>query len=259
MTAAGSRPRRVTGAPGDDAPAWSPDGSKIAFIRNRRGSQDIYVVQADGRWLERLTTDGASFSPAWSPDGTSIAFARETPGNADIYVMKADGARVRRLTHGPLLGYSPAWSPDGTRIAYVAYGKGPPSSATRLYVMNADGSRTRTIGSDNVALPSWSPDGTEIAFVNEETGSVYLINSSGSGLHQVVDLASLPNGRHFPQNFTSRPAWSPDGRRIVFAGGRIGSSHLYVVNLAGSGLAPLTHGAVEDQDPAWSGERRALR
>jgi TolB protein len=255
MTADGSRLRRVTADPGDDAPAWSPDGSKIAFNRFRRGNQDIDVVRADGRGLETLTTDGASSSPAWSPDGTRIAFAREAPGNANIYVMKEDGTRLSRLTRGPLLRYSPAWSPDGMRIAYVAYAKGPPSAATRLYVMNADGSHTRTIGPDNVALPSWSPDGTEIAFVNEETGSVYLINSGGSGLRRVVDLGSLPDGRHFPQNFTSRPAWSPDGRKIAFAAGKIGASHLYLVNVDGSGLAPLTHGAVDDEDPAWSSER----
>ena len=246
---------RVTADPGDNAPSWSPDGSKIAFNHYQRGNQNIYVMQADGRRVERLTRDGASSGPAWSPDGTRIAFAREASGNAGIYIMKADGTRVTRLTRGPLLAYSPAWSPDGTRIAYIAYAKGPPASATRLYVMSADGSSARRIGPDGVGLPSWSPDGTEIAFVREDTGSVYVINSDGFGLRRVVDLARLARGRHFPQNFTSRAAWSPDGRRIAFAAGKIGSSHLYIASVRGSGLAELTHGVVEDEDPAWSGER----
>jgi Tol biopolymer transport system component len=121
--------------------------------------------------------------------------------------------------------------------------------------MNADGSRMRKIGPDDAALPSWSPDGAEIAFVNEDNGSAYVISPAGSGLRRVVDVASLPGGRHFPPNFTSRLAWSPDGRKIVFAAGKIRSSHLYMVNLDGSGLVQLTHGAVEDQDAAWSNAR----
>jgi TolB protein len=255
MNPDGSRLTRITTDPGDDQSAWSPGASEIAFDRSRHGRQDVYVMRADGRGLRRLTSDGASGSPTWSPDGARIAFAREVPGNADIYVMDRDGARVTRLTRDPLLEYSPAWSPDGSRIAYVACSKGAPPSPTRLYVMNADGSHRRTIGPRDPASPSWSPDGTKIAFVNEDNGSVYVIGSRGSGLRRVVDVASLPGGRHFPPNFTSRPVWSPDGRRILFAAGKIGSSHLYGVNLDGSGLVRLTHGAVEDEDPAWSRAR----
>jgi Tol biopolymer transport system component len=252
MNTDGARLTRITTHPGDDWSAWSPGAAEIAFDRSRRGKQDIYVMRADGRRLRRLTSDGASGSPTWSPDRTRIAFAREASGNADIYVMDADGTRVARLTRDPRLEYSPVWSPDGSRIAYVAYSKGPPPSPTRLYVMNANGSHTRTIGPDSAALPSWSPDGTEIAFVKEDDGSVYAISPAGSGLRRVVAVASLPGGRHFPPNFTSRPAWSPDGRRIVFAAGKIGSSHLYGVDLDGSALEELTHGAVEDRAPAWS-------
>lgn len=251
----GTRLRRITTDPGDDQAAWSPGGSEIALNRFKKANQDIYVMRAGGGGLKRLTSDGASASPAWSPDGTRIAFAREASGNADIYVMNAGGTRVTRLTRDPLLEYSPVWSPDGSRIAYVAYSKGPPPSPTRLYVMNADGSRMRKIGPDDAALPSWSPDGTEIAFVNEHNGSAYVINPAGSGVRRVVDLASLPGGYDFPPNFTSRLAWSPDGRKLVFAAGKIGSSHLYVINIDGAGLVRLTHGAVEDRDPAWSKAR----
>jgi Tol biopolymer transport system component len=255
MNPDGSRLTRMTTDPGDDQSAWSPGASEIAFDRFRHGSQDIYAMRADGRRLRRLTRDGASGGPTWSPDGAKIAFAREASRNADIYVMDGDGTRVTRLTRDPLLEYSPAWSPDGLRIAYVAYSKGPPSSSTRLYVMNANGSHRRTIGPDDAALPSWSPDGTEISFVKADNGSVYVIGPAGSGLRRVADVASLRGGRSFPPNFTSRPAWSPDGRRILFAAGKIGSSHLYLVDLDGSGLVRLTHGAVEDEDPAWSRAR----
>jgi TolB protein len=255
MTPDGIGLTRLTSEGGDDQAAWSPDGSEIAFNRYSNGSQDIYLIRADGSGLRKLTTDGASSSPAWSPDGERIAFAREASGNADIYLMNPDGTHVTRLTDDPLREYTPAWSPDGTRIAFVGYSQGPSGapSPTRLYVMNADGSALRAIGSEGAAWPSWSPGGTTIAFVNEDDGAIYLIQPDGSGLRLFVDVASLPGGINFPPNFTSRPAWSPDGRRITFAAGDTVSSHLYAIDVDGSGLLELTHGSVSDQAPAWSG------
>ena len=79
--------------------------------------------------------------------------------------------------------------------------------------------------------------------MNEEDGSVYVIRLGGTGLRRVVDVASLPGGRSFEPNFTF-PAWSPDGRKILFAAGNATSSHLFVVNANGSGLVQLTNGAV---------------
>jgi len=248
---------RLTTNPGDDQATWAPDGSEIAFNRYTNGNQDVYVMRADGGGLKRLTKDGASSSPAWSPDGTRIAFARETPGTpsgkAEIYVMDPDGTHVTKLTDDPLRKYTPAWSPDGSRIAFMGYSQGPPPSPTRIYVMNADGSAMRTIGPDNSAWPSWSPDGTKIAFVNEDNGSLYVINSDGSGLRRVVATADLPGGSRFPPNFTSRPAWSPDGTKLLFAAGDATSSHLYKVGVDGSRLVQLTQGSVQDEGPAWSG------
>ena len=245
---------RLTNDPGDDQAAWSRDGSEIAFVRSHRGNEDIYVMHSDGSGVRRLTTDGASSSPTWSPDGTRIAFARETSGNADIYVMNRDGTHVTRLTRDTLLEYTPAWSPDGSKIAFLGYSKGPPPSPTRLYVMKADGSNVRQIGPDNAAHPSWSPDGAEIAFVNEDSGSIYVMGPDGTGLRRVVDVASLPGDRTFEPNFTF-PAWSPDGGKILFAAGDATSSHLFIANADGSGLVQLTHGAVFDEDPAWSSLR----
>ena len=84
---------------GDDTdPAWSPDGTRIAFGSNRDGDRDIYVMDADGGNVQQLTDDPESDrDPAWSPDGTRIAFTR----NGDIYVMDADGGNVQLLTDGP--------------------------------------------------------------------------------------------------------------------------------------------------------------
>jgi Tol biopolymer transport system component len=252
MDADGTGLRQVSSVAGDDHAAWSPDGTQIAFNRYRNGNQDVYVVRADGKGLMRLTSDGASSSPAWSADGAKIVFARETAGSADLFVMNADGSDTMRLTNDALLEYTPVWSPDGMRIAFVAYSKGPPSSPTHLYVINADGSGRSEIGPDNAALPSWAPDASKLAFVDEDDGSIYLSNPDGSGLRRVIELAGLPGAADFPPNFTSRPAWSPNGTKLLFAAGNATTSHLYTVRLDGSDLVQLTHGSVSDTSPAWS-------
>jgi Tol biopolymer transport system component len=92
-------------------PAWSPDGTKIAFLSNRTGVFDLYVMNADGSGVTALTADSASEGrPAWSPDGTKIAFASTRDGNWEIYVMNADGSGVVRLTNHPAFDGMPAWT-----------------------------------------------------------------------------------------------------------------------------------------------------
>jgi Tol biopolymer transport system component len=248
----GSGLTRITDR-GDEDAVWSPDGSQIAFVRSDHGNADIYVMQSDGSQIRRLTNDGAGGSPAWSPDGTKIAFTRETPGNDDIYLMEVDGSQVTRLTSDPLLEYTPVWSPDGSMIAFVANSAGPPPSPVGLYLMNANGSGMHRIGPEDVALPSWSPDGIRITFVDETTGSIFEINPDGTGLRRLVNVPRLVGGGFYPPNFTSRPAWSPDGTRFVFSAGDTTSSHVYAVNADGSKPTQLTTGSVSDSNPAWSG------
>ena len=91
-------------------------GWEIAFVSERDGNREIYVMSADGSAVRRLTDHpAADVYPAWSPDGARIAFVSERDGNADIYVMNADGTAPQRLTNSPAEEAFPAWSPDGAR------------------------------------------------------------------------------------------------------------------------------------------------
>lgn len=113
---------------------WSPDGSRIAFVRGK-SRNDIYVVNADGSGQARLA---AGENPAWSPDGERITFEQKsfsgyTSGYTYIYVMNYDGSGLTVLANG----YDPAWSPDGNRIAFSRGGE--------IYVMNADGSQEKRL------------------------------------------------------------------------------------------------------------------
>lgn len=183
-------------------PAWSPDGSRIAFSDS---SRDIYVMNADGSGRVRLTSGD---NPAWSPDGCKLAF----DSNGHIYVINVDGSRKSEITKG----YSPAWSPDGSRIAF--------NSARDIYVINADGSgRVRLTSGDN---PAWSPDGRSIAF----DGGAWSSHVTAIG---IVD-ANGSNQRSLGRPGDVAPAWSPDGRRIAFAIG--------IISVDGSGRTVLGRG-----------------
>ena len=160
------------------------NGWEVAFVSERDGNPEIYVVSADGQKSRRLTeNDVLDGGPTWSPAGDQIAFHTARDGNMEIYVMDANGGSVQRLTDNPAADTEPAWSPDGSQIAFVSDRDGNPE----IYVMNADGSDPRRL-TDNPAAdtsPAWSPDGSTIAFSSQRGGSsieLYVMKTDGSGV-----------------------------------------------------------------------------
>ena len=209
MNADGSGVTRLTDSEATDvSPAWSPDGSRIAFASDRDASDlrdddlfgtQIYVMNADGSGVTRLTgvSEASDIFPAWSPDGSRIAFASDRDDservNSDIYVMSADGSGVTRLTGG-VAGetITPAWSPDGSTIAFTSDRDG--GDRSNIYVMNADGSGvTRLTGSESDdGFPAWSPDGSRIAFMSDRDGNfeIYVMNADGSGVTRLTTTSA---------------------------------------------------------------------
>lgn len=244
-------PRLQPGIPGSLAlinPAWSPDGSKLAFTLKQDNNLDIYVMNVDGSGLTRLTTDPAQdFDPAWSPDGTRIVFSSERLrddaifGNRDIYVMNADGSGQQPLTVDPGPDEAPAWSPDGRMIAFQS----ARDNNRDIYVMNADGSGQRPLTSDPSSdeAPAWSPDGRMIAFQTDRAGryEIYVMGADGSGQ---TNLTHDPAHDMFP-------TWSPNGGYIAFMSNREGNEEIYVMNANGTGQTNLTNRSGSDSSPAW--------
>ena len=239
-------------------PAWSPDGSRIAFTSDRDGRVDIYVMNADGSGVRRLTNDAAwSLIPAWSPDGSRIAFTSSRGDSLDILVMRADGSGVRRLTGGSEWNdASPAWSPDGSRIAFASdrdTNDSDPDTfdAFEIYVMNADGSGVTRLTHNSEwddGFPAWSPDGSRIAFASDRAdGSNYQIHvmrADGSG------VTRLTGGRQGWE--ATAPVWSPDGSRIAFSSDRDDDLDIYAMNADGTGVTRLTRDPAEDFWATWS-------
>ena len=134
-------------------PATPEAGAEVAFVSNRDGAFEIYLMNADGTDPRRLTQNGGS-GPCWNPDGSRICFSR----SGDIYVMDATGDNEIRLTTDPtLIEIETTWSPDYTTIAYTSW---DPSVGTDIYVMDADGTNQHDLvpGIQLDFNPDWSPD-----------------------------------------------------------------------------------------------------
>ena len=230
----------------------APVVGRIAFTSKRDGNFDIYVMNADGSGVIRLTDDPASDGlPIWSLDGQKILFISRRDGNRDIYVMNADGSGVTRLTDSGA-DEMPSWSPDGRKIVFSSHRsrRGPD-----IYVMNADGSGVTQLTDNPQNLdehPSWSPDGRKIAFIRNPDGrdDLYVMNADGSGVEQLTEDYALD----------SWPSWSPDGRKIAFSSDGAGNLDIYVINADGSGLTRLTDDPADDSITSWSpdGQRIAF-
>jgi Tol biopolymer transport system component len=238
----------------DAHPAWSPDGTRIAFESTVDGRRAIWLMQADGQGLRRLTNAGGAATetaPAWSPRGDRIAFATDRDGNSEIYVVGADGAGARRLTDHPSNDGVPSWSPDGTRIAFVTDRDGEPG----VWAMTADGTSPGRLvpgPADPGSKPAWAPDGRSIAFASDRDGANLEIFVAGTapGAGPPTKLIAGPG-------LDGEPAWSPDGTRLAFASDRDGSPQIYLANRDGSDVVKVTTRA-RSYTPAWAPDGRQL-
>jgi hypothetical protein len=200
---------RLTVGVNDSWASWSPDGTRISFSSTRYDPSidqctpgadvicptDIYVMDADGSNVQRLTTDPApEYAPSWSPDGTRIAIVKTLNGTyTAIFTMNPDGSDIRQLSSANGgTDFAPSWSPDGSQLAFAAIRH----EETGIWIVNSDGTDEHPmpgeVGHWYANDPVWSPDGTLIAFVGNPGGSedaLYVMNQDGSG---VIKLADAP-------------------------------------------------------------------
>jgi TolB protein len=178
---------------------FDPSGRKLALVRSESGETNIFLVDKDGRGLERLTRDPfIDVSPTFSPDGKQIAFVSDRGGAPQVYVMDADGGNQRRITFNGSYNTAPEWSPDGRWIAYESLIEGQfdiwlidPASGENVPLVTNPRSDEH---------PTWAPDGRMLAFSSKRRGpaDVYLIDIG------TKDVRRLTKGGE-----NTDPAWGP--------------------------------------------------
>ena len=237
----------------DQHPKWSPDGRRISFVSSRGGNFDLYVMNADGTNVTRLTDHPANdFDPIWMPDGQSLVFSSERDSRSDLYRVWLKDRRVDRLTqHFVGRAIMPNVSPDGTRVAFAA------QTLQRLqfwefqiHVLDLATGQTRALDNTGGACwPSWSPDGKRIANVllAKEPSTIQIRNADGGGAREVATD---------PKLWTYYPDWSSDAKWIALS---VSPQHhegedwdLAIVPADGSApLRKLTTGPGNDRLPDW--------
>ena len=226
---------------------------QIAFSTRAGGNNDdIYLLDMITGDVTQLTNDPANdLYPAWSPDGKRIVFSSNRQGgNRDVYVMDADGGNLTRLTFNVDYEEDPAWSPDGRRIAFSSWiGDGKRD----VFVMNADGTNVLQITTNAAEdrKPAWSPDGTHIAIFSDRKDAGYF------QLYAVDATCTTPETceasiQPINNAYGTFPAWSPDGKEIVYQSNVDLNFNLYVVNLDTGITRRLTEDRADDRRPAWS-------
>jgi len=186
----------------NSSPAWSPDGTQIAFMSSLNGDPEIYVVDADGARLHRVTfAAGVNTSPVWNPKtGKQMVFVSDRGGEPVLYLSDSDGSNVQKLDL-PDMGYvvDPAWSPNGQLLAFSWR---RPSGNYDIYVMDIVSRQLAELTKDEERneRPSWAPDGRHLVFESTRTGTRQIWSMLADG--------SQPRQLTF-EGQNESPNWSP--------------------------------------------------
>lgn len=223
--------------------------TKVIFVSNRDGNDEIYMMDYDGQNQTRLTFNRAKdYMPAWASDGRSFAYTSYRFTKASLFIFNPfNGTHIE--VQGEGTNWAPSFSPDGKKLAFCSTLAG---NNSEIYVYEIDSKKIKRITFNKAVdtAPSWSPTSRQIAFTSDRGGTpqIYTMDAEGANVKRVS----------FGGTYHDAPVWSPGGERIAYVSRVDQIFDIYVLNLRTQEITKLTESFARNESPCWSPDGRHL-
>jgi TolB protein len=223
--------------------------SKIAFISDRDGNKELYMMDYDGYNPTRLTfNETTDYMPGWTADGKKIAYTSYRGDKATLWLYSIyEGTRIKVFDKGTT--YAPVFSPDGRKMAFCST---EDEGNSEIYTANSDGTKIKRLTFNKAidTAPTWSPNSRLIAFSSDRGGTpqIYIMDAEGSNVERVS----------FGGNYHDGPAWSPTANTIAYVSRVNQVFDIYVLNRDTDIISKLTESNARNESPTWSPDGRHI-
>jgi len=223
------------------SPAWSPDGSHLAYVSFETGHAAIYVQSLyTNQRMVLANFRGSNSAPAWSPDGKQLAIVLTRDGSSQIYLVRPDGSDIRRITFSGAIDTEPNFSPDGQYLLFTSDRGG----SAQIYRLPVDGGSEQrvTFGEGTNFSPRHSPDGKSFVFAHLNNGKFYVAMQD----FQTGQMTIVTQG-----GWEKRPSFAPNGKLILFASEARGRGILATVSSDGRVRQHMFTQSGDAREPVW--------